>query len=53
MSELCCDSCLELKAFKRIGLDNEFSSLVGDQNFLRSKYLMDADSIYSEARKFF
>ena len=53
VSELCCDSCLELKAFKRIGLDNEFSSLVGNQDFLRAKYRMDADSIYLEARKFF
>ena len=53
VSELCCDACLELKAFKRIGLNNKFSSLVGDQSFLRSKYLMDADSIYSESRKFF
>ena len=53
VSELCCDACLELKAFKRIGLNNKFSSLVGDQNFLRSKYLMDADSICLEARQFF
>ena len=51
IAEICSDECLELKSFKRIGLNDVFSSVVGDQEFLREYYSMDAESIYTAARR--
>jgi transketolase len=51
IAEICSDECLELTSFKRIGLNDVFSSIVGDQEFLREYYSIDAESIYTAARR--
>lgn len=38
--------------FTRIGLNDQFSSVVGSQSFLRSHYRMDADAIFERAVNF-
>ncbi len=45
VAEICLESSLPLKFFHRIGLNNTFSAIVGDQQFLRHKYSMDAEAI--------
>jgi transketolase len=51
VAEICSEECIELLKFKRIGLKDEFSSIVGDQNFLRKYYRLDSKSVYNEIKK--
>tara|TARA_B100000900_G_scaffold406003_1_gene416390 strand:+ start:1328 stop:2248 length:921 start_codon:yes stop_codon:yes gene_type:complete len=51
ISEICSEECIELLKFKRMGLKDEFSSVVGDQDFLRKYYEIDSKSIYNEIIK--
>lgn len=44
VAEIIAESGIPTK-FKRIGLRNEFSSIVGDQKYLRSRYGLDAPGI--------
>ena len=53
VSEFCLENASIPKAFKRIGLNDTFSSVVGSQKYLRKKYKMDADAIVEAAKKFF
>ena len=45
IAEVLMDNCVALKTFLRIGLESGFSSIVGDQKYLRKCYGLDADSI--------
>lgn len=45
VAEYCLEQGLKLRFFSRIGLQDRFSAIVGDQQFLRHKYHMDAESI--------
>jgi transketolase len=40
-----------VRFFHRIGLNDEFPSVVGDQRYLRKRYAMDSDAIAAAARK--
>ncbi len=45
IAEVLMDNGVRLKTFLRIGLEAGFSSIVGDQKYLRKRYGLDADSI--------
>ena len=45
ISEICMDNAVMPKKFLRIGLDNMYSSIVGSQQYLRSRYEMDSKAI--------
>jgi transketolase len=45
ISEVCMDLKMIPKKFLRIGLDNKFSSIVGSQQYLRSRYEIDNKTI--------
>ena len=49
VSEVITDNGLKPKAFKRIGLDDRFSSVVGSQEYLRKYYKMDKETIINKA----
>jgi transketolase len=46
VAETCIDNNLCPSIFKKIGLDDKYSSIVGSQNFLRQKYKMDCNAIF-------
>ena len=48
VAELLADNQLTGKIFLRIGLEDGFSSIVGDQKYLRKCYKMDANSIVNK-----
>ena len=45
VAEVCLESGIIPKFFKRLGLPDTYSSIVGDQNYLRTRFNMDSDSI--------
>jgi len=45
VAEVCMDSGFIPKKFLRIGLDNQYSSIVGSQDYLKAHYQMDATAI--------
>jgi transketolase len=45
VAEICLEAGVSPLTFKRIGLDDQFPSIVGDQNYLRKVYKMDSISI--------
>ncbi len=45
IAEICLESNIRPGFFKRIGLEDTYSSIVGDQNYLRNHYKMDAQHI--------
>ena len=49
VAEVCMDEEIFPKKFSRIGLDNIYSSLVGSQNYLKSRYKMDHEFIVKTA----
>lgn len=49
IAEVCIDNGVLPKKFSRIGLDNIYSSIVGSQQYLRSRYKMDSEAIVSVA----
>lgn len=51
VAEVLVDALVKPKAFKRLGLDNEFPVVVGDQEYLRKNYGMDAEAIKKTAEK--
>lgn len=53
VAEVLADQQIDLENFKRIGLENKFSSVVGSQEFLRNYYNMDSHAILSIARGWF
>lgn len=50
VAEYCLENKLIPNAFKRIGLNDTYSSIVGSQEYLRSKYDMDAAAIVKAVR---
>ena len=51
VAEICLENSVRPKIFKRIGLSDVFSSVVGSQKHLRSKYGMDSIAIKSIVKK--
>ena len=51
ISEIVLDNNYQPKVFKRIGLKDEYSSIVGSQNYLRSLYKIDSSSIIYEVKR--
>ena len=45
VAEVCMDAGVIPRKFRRMGLDNVYSSIVGSQDFLRSKYGIDSKAI--------
>jgi transketolase len=45
ISEICMDNKVMPKKFLRIGLNNEYSSIVGSQKYLKSRYEIDSKAI--------
>jgi transketolase len=45
IAEICIENSVRPKFFKRIGLKDTFSSVVGSQHHLRKKYKMDSNTI--------
>ena len=50
VAEVCLDAGVFPQTFHRVGLRAGFSSIVGDQDFLRSQYGMDARAIIAAVR---
>ena len=50
--ELCIDAGITVNNFKRLGIDDHYSSEVGSQNFLRSKYKLNSKAIVKEVLEF-
>ena len=51
VAEVCMDGGAVPKAFLRIGLGNQYSSIVGSQDYLRAYYQMDATAIAERVQK--
>lgn len=51
VAEVCLDGGVLPNTFHRVGLRAGFSSIVGDQDFLRSQYAMDAQAVIAAVRK--
>ena len=51
VSEVCMDFGVMPKKFLRIGLDNMYSSIVGSQQYLRSRYQMDSVTIVDRVKE--
>jgi transketolase len=47
VAEVCMDNGFQPKNFKRIGLNDQYSTVVGSQKYLRSYYKIDASKIVS------
>ena len=48
VSEVCMDHGVMPRKFLRIGLNNMYSSIVGSQQYLRSRYEMDSKAIINK-----
>ena len=53
VSEVCMDLGIKPNKFLRIGLDNQYSSIVGGQQYLRSRYDMDSKAVINKIKKIF
>jgi len=53
ISEIVLDNNFQLKLFKRIGLQDEYSSIVGSQQYLRSLYKINSIAIVNQVKKSF
>lgn len=51
VAEVCMDGGVAPKAFLRIGLNDQYSSIVGSQDYLRAYYQMDATAIAERVQK--
>ena len=51
VSEVCMDFGVMPKKFLRIGLENMYSSIVGSQQYLRSRYHMDSVAIIDRVKE--
>ena len=51
VAETCLDAGVAPKVFKRMGLADTYPSVVGDQNFLRAEYGMDAPAVITQVKK--
>ena len=53
IAEVCMDLGMIPSKFLRIGLENKYSSIVGTQQYLRSRYDMDSKAITHKVKKIF
>jgi transketolase len=53
VAQFCLEANFKLRFFKRVGLKDVFSSIVGDRAFLLNEYKMNADVVMSEISKEF
>lgn len=51
IAEVCAESGVTLKSFRRIGLGDAFPDVVGDQAYLRVRYGLDSASIANSVRR--
>jgi transketolase len=51
VAEACADAGLALKSFRRIGLEDVFPEIVGDQAYLRARFGLDAASVAKSIRQ--
>lgn len=51
VAEICADARVQLKSFRRIGLNDAFPDVVGDQRYLRARYGLDAGSVATAVRE--
>lgn len=51
VAETCLDAGVAPKFFRRMGLNDVFPTVVGDQNYLRTRYGLDADAVVETVRK--
>ena len=51
VAEACADAGLPLKSFRRIGLEDVFPEIVGDQAYLRARFELDAASVVASIRQ--
>lgn len=51
VAEICLSGGSAPRAFQRVGLADEYPTVVGDQDFLRTAYRMDADAIVQASLK--
>jgi transketolase len=51
VAEVCLEAGVAPGFFGRIGMDDEYSSVVGDQNYLRGKYGIDSNAVVVRVRK--
>jgi transketolase len=51
VAEACLEGGIAPGFFKRIGMNDKFPSIVGDQNYLRGKYGIDSNAIVAQVRK--
>jgi transketolase len=50
VAEVCMDSGVTPAAFRRLGLRNQFSSIVGSQKYLRARYGLDSQGVVDAVR---
>lgn len=51
VAEACADARVPLKSFRRIGLEDVFPEIVGDQAYLRARFGLDATSVANSIRR--
>jgi transketolase len=51
VAEASADAGISLKSFRRIGLEDSFPDVVGDQPYLRARYGLDAASVAAKIRQ--
>jgi transketolase len=51
VAEACAEAGVSLKSFRRIGLQDTFPDVVGDQPYLRTRYGLDAPSVAMQVRR--
>ena len=51
VAEACADAGVPLKSFRRIGLDDVFPEIVGDQAYLRARFGLNAASVAASIRQ--
>lgn len=51
VAEACAEAGLALKSFRRLGLDDVFPDVVGDQSYLRARYGLDSVGVANAIRQ--
>jgi transketolase len=51
VAEACLEGCMSLRGFRRIGLQDLYPKVVGDQRYLRARYGLDAQAVASAVRR--
>jgi transketolase len=51
VAEACLEAGISLKSFRRLGLDDRFPDVVGDQQYLRARYGLDSANVAAAIRQ--